>query len=87
MESSQQGALNLVRLVAICVVFAGIIDAGMYLTQYETPYYEMRHNLPHQQPMPLKIWRLALDAIPLIVGLVMLIKARAMAEWLADLIE
>jgi hypothetical protein len=87
MESSERGALGLVRLVAICLLFAGIIDAGIYLTQYETPYYEMQRHLPHSDPLPLKVWRLVLDAIPFLAGIIILVKAKALAEWVADLIE
>ena len=88
MESPQRGALALVRLVAVCVILVGVLDAGTYLTQYVIPYYEHHQRLEHAQPpAPLKIWRLALDAIPLIVGLGILVKARAIAEWLLDMIE
>lgn len=84
MESSQRGALALVRLVALCLIILGILDAGMYLTQYLAPDFLPQNHAPHQ---PLKIWRLALDSVPIIAGIVMLIKAKAIAEWLADLIE
>jgi hypothetical protein len=81
MESSQRGALALVRLVAVCIILVGVMDAGMYLTQYVAPIFK------HQPPAPLSIFRLTLDAIPLIVGIVILVKAKAVAEWLADMIE
>ncbi len=87
MESSQRGALALVRLVAACIILIGILDAGMYLTQFVIPYFERQQHLQPQPTAPLKIWRLALDAIPVIAGIVMLIRARAIAEWLADIIE
>lgn len=88
MESSQRGALGLVRLVAAGIMLIGVLDGGTYLTQYVTPYFE-RHLHPELQQSlpPLKIWRLALDAIPVIVGLVILIKAKVVAEWLSDVIE
>lgn len=84
MESSQRGALGLVRLVALCLIVIGILDAGVCLTQYLAPNFLPQNHVPHQ---PLKIWRLVLDSIPVIAGIVILIKARAIAEWLADLIE
>jgi len=87
MESSQRGALGLVRLVAFCLIVIGILDGGMYLTQYLAPNFVPGHQTQHQQLAPLKIWRLALDALPVIAGIIILIKAKAIAEWLADMIE
>ena len=87
MESSQRGALALVRLVAFCLIVIGVLDAGIYLTQYATPYLVAQRHQPHSQPVPLNLLRLALDAIPVISGIVILVKARAVAEWLADIIE
>ena len=88
MESSQRGALALVRLVAACTILIGLMDAGMYLTQYLTPIFAQTHHLQSSQsPAPLNILRLVLDAIPLIVGIDILVKAKAVAEWLADMIE
>ena len=88
MESSQRGALGLVRLVAVCIMLVGILDAGTYLTQYVTPYFERHQHLELSQPIaPLHIWRLVLDTLPVIIGIVILVKAKAVAEWLADMIE
>lgn len=85
MESSQRGALGLVRLVALCLILIGLLDAGLYLTQYLGDYSRFQH---HNGPKPsLHVIRFVLDSIPLVVGLVILIKAGAVAEWLSDLIE
>jgi hypothetical protein len=88
MDSSQRGALGLVRLVAFCLIIVGLLDGGIYLTEYVTPIFEQHQHHQLSQPHgPLNILRLILDSIPVIAGIVILIKARAVAEWVADLIE
>jgi hypothetical protein len=87
MESSERGALALVRLVAICIILVGVLDAGVYLTQYVTPMFQQMHQQQSQPHVPIHMLRLVLDSIPLIVGIVILVKARAIAEWVQDMIE
>lgn len=77
MESSQRGALSLVRLVAGCIIVVGVLDACLYFTQWLQP----------QHRAPLNILRLILDSIPIIIGTVILIKSKAIAEWLSDMIQ
>jgi hypothetical protein len=84
MESSQRGALGLVRLVAGCCIVVGLLDAGLYFTQYLHLFSTPGH--PVSRP-PLNILRLLLDSVPIIIGIVIFIKARAIAEWVSDLIE
>jgi hypothetical protein len=84
MESSQRGALGLVRLIALCLMVIGLLDAGLYFTQYLGLLSSTTHREPHQ---PLNILRIILDSLPIIVGIVILIKAKAIAGWVADLIE
>jgi hypothetical protein len=84
MESSQRGALGLVRLVAGCLIVIGLLDAGLYFTQYLGLLSSQAHHEPRQ---PLNILRVILDCLPVIAGIVILIKAKAIAEWVADLIE
>lgn len=77
MESSQRGALSLVRLVAGCIIVVGLLDACLYFTQWLHPVHRA----------PLNIVRVILDSIPIVIGIVMLIKAKAIAEWLSDMIQ
>lgn len=86
MDSSERGALGLVRLVAICIILVGLLDAGIYFTQYLMPY-ATQHHPPNQHLPPVSVLRVILDSIPVIIGIVVLIKARAVAEWLSDLIQ
>lgn len=87
MESPERGALGLVRLLAICLIALGLLDAAMYFTQYLTPYLNAHAHHEAQPAAPLNIFRVILDAIPIIAGIVALIKAKAIAEWLSDLIQ
>ena len=83
MESSERGALGLVRLVAAGVILVGLLDAGLYFTQY----FAFSSTHQHSPAPPLNVIRVILDCIPVIIGIVMLVKARAIAEWLSDLIQ
>jgi hypothetical protein len=87
MESSERGALGLVRLVAAAIILVGLLDGGIYFTQYLIPYAGAQHPAPHPRLPPINVPRVILDSIPIIVGIVMLIKARAIAEWLSDWIQ
>jgi uncharacterized membrane protein YidH (DUF202 family) len=84
MESSQRGALGLVRLIALCLIVIGILDAGLYFTQYLHLFTAQANHEPRQ---PLNVLRVVLDSLPVIAGIVILIKSKAIAEWVADLIE
>jgi hypothetical protein len=86
MESEKRGALGLVRLVAGCVILVGLLDAGIYFTQYLMPYAS-QHHAANQHLPPLDISRIILDSIPIIAGLVMLVKAKAIAEWVSDWLD
>jgi hypothetical protein len=77
MESSDRAALSLVRLVAGCFIVIGLLDLGLYFTQWLHP----------QHRLPLNILRIILDSIPILIGIVIFIKAKALAEWLSDLIQ
>jgi hypothetical protein len=84
MDSSERGALGLVRLVGGCIIVIGLLDAGLYFTQYLVPLSDSHHHSPAP---PLNILRVVLDSIPVIIGVVILVKARTIAEWLSDLIQ
>ncbi|HXC35436.1 MAG TPA: hypothetical protein VNV43_06140 [Candidatus Acidoferrales bacterium] len=87
MESEKRGALGLVRLVAACVILIGLLDGGIYFTQYLMPYAGLQPHAPKQHLPPVDILRIVLDSLPIIAGIVILIKAKAIAEWLADWID
>ena len=77
MESSERGAKSLVRLVAACLIVVGLLDVGLYLTKCFAP--------GHREPVNFLI--VLLDFTPGLLGIVMLIKSKAIANWLSDMIE
>jgi hypothetical protein len=87
MDSSERGALGLVRLVAICIILVGLLDAGMYFTQYLMPYAGGQQRATNHHLPSINILRVILDSIPVIAGGVILIKSKAIAEWLSDWIQ
>lgn len=87
MDSSERGSIGLVRIVALCIIVLGLLDGGIYFTQYLMPYAGMGHPGPNQHLPPVNVLRVVLDSIPIIAGIVILIKAKAIAAWLSDWIQ
>ncbi|HXB58162.1 MAG TPA: hypothetical protein VNU95_01275 [Candidatus Acidoferrales bacterium] len=77
MESFQRGALSLVRLVAACLIMVGLLDVCLYLTKCFTPHHRV----------PVNYLIVLLDFIPGLIGITILVKAKAIAEWLSDMME
>jgi hypothetical protein len=77
MDAPNRGALKFVRLVAACFMVIGLLDTGLYLTQC----FEPKH------PAPVKILPIVFNSIPFVIGVVILIKARAVANWISDKLE
>ncbi len=66
-----------VRLVAGCFMVIGLLDTGLYLTQC----FEPKH------PAPVKVLPMVLNSIPFLIGVAVLIKAKAIAQWISDKLE
>ena len=77
MDAPLRGALNFVRLVAACFMVIGLLDTGLYLTRCFEP----------KNPAPVKILPIVLDSIPFAIGVIILIRAKAVAQWLSDKLE
>jgi hypothetical protein len=77
MESPHRAALSLVRLVALCLIVVGLLDVCLYLTKCFAPHHRV----------PVNYLTVLLDFIPGLAGIIVLIKAKAIANWLTDLIE
>ncbi len=77
MDASHRGALMLVRLVALCVMLVGFLDTALYLTRC----FEPKH------PESIRVLPIVTNSIPVMVGVVILIRAKAIAEWIADWLE
>lgn len=77
MSATARGALTLVRLVAVCVIIIGLLDVGLYLTQC----FEPKHRTP------VKVVPIIWNSIPTVIGIIVLIRAKAISEWVADKFE
>jgi hypothetical protein len=78
MEAPERGALNLVRIIGVMLVVATILELGFY-------WAECAFHKPeplHAEKLPI-LYRL----IPAVLGFVVLIKARGIAEWISDQLD
>ena len=65
----------LVRFVAVAIIGLSLLEAGLYVAR----------NLVHH--LPVRIVHCALLTVPLVFGIVILARSKAVAEWLADKLE
>jgi len=75
MDPSLRGALLFVRFIAGLIIGCSLLFVGLYATDC----------LIHQRPV--EILPCVLRSLPDLVGIIIFIKARALAEWLADLLD
>jgi hypothetical protein len=76
-EAPNRQALMLVRFVAGCVMIVGLLEVGLYLTKCFLA----------KPPLPVQVLPIVTDSIPLITGIVIFVKAKAIANWVADKLE
>ena len=62
----------LVRFVAVCIMGMSVVELGLYAAEYK-----FRHT-------PVNILFSALWVVLFVVGVAVLIKAKAIAEWISD---
>jgi hypothetical protein len=77
MEAPERGALTLVRLIGVMLLVITVLELGLYLAECFNP----RH------PQPMQVMPVVLRSLWAVVGVVILVRARAIAEWLSDLLE
>jgi hypothetical protein len=75
MDASQRGALMLVRFVAIAIIGVSLLMAGLYVAD----------NLVRHVAIG-KV-HCALLTVPLVLGIAMLARSRAVAEWLSQKLD
>ncbi len=75
MDAPHRGALTLVYFIAISLVGYGLLEMALYWGEC----------LAHKQPV--KLLHFASPAVPLVAGVVLLVRAKAVAKWLADKLE
>ena len=65
----------LVRIVALALIGWAVAELGLYWA------------ICHQHNQPAEVVKILFKSLPLLAGILMLIKARAIAEWLSDLLD
>ena len=75
MDAPERGALMLVRFIAATLIGWAVVDVALY-------WFLCQHN-----HVPMKIFPCILKSIPALLGIVVLIKARAIAEWISNKLD
>jgi apolipoprotein N-acyltransferase len=75
MDASNRGALMLVRFIAIALMGFGLIDLGFHWIE----------SFAHHAPM--QTFDFALPSICFVLGIVVLIKAGSLAEWISNRLD
>jgi len=75
MESPERGALMLVRFIALALIGWAVAELALYGVV-------RRH-----QNLPVEILPCLVKSLPFLAGVVMLIKSRALAEWISDRLD
>jgi hypothetical protein len=77
MDPSQRGALLLVWLIGGLFVVATIFGLGLYWAKCAFS----------QPPLPVQAFPCLLRLLPAAIGVWILIKARALAEWISNILD
>ena len=75
MDSSERGALMLVRFIAVTLIGWAMVELALYLV------------VCHQKNLPVKTFPCVVKFLPFLAGVVMLVKSKALAEWLSDKLD
>ena len=75
MDAPERGALMLVRFIAAALIGWTIVELVLYLAVCD-------HNHTAMQALPC-----ILKLVPLLLGITVLIKAKALAEWISNILD
>lgn len=75
MDSPERGALMLVRFIAAALIGWTIVELVLYWAVCD-------HNHTAMQALPC-----ILKLVPLLLGITVLIKAKALAEWISNILD
>ena len=75
MDAPERGALMLVRFTAATLIGWTVVELALY-------YAVRSHN-----HLPVELVPCAVRSVPLILGVVILIKSKSLAEWLSDKLD
>jgi len=77
MDAPERGGLTLVRLIGVMLVVATLLELGLYWAKCSIPEHKT----------PVELIPVLLRLIPAALGAVVLIKARALAEWISNILD
>jgi hypothetical protein len=77
MDTFRRGGMMFVCFSGGCLMAIGLVDVGLYLSKC----------LLAKPPQPLNVVPIVLNSIPFLAGVAVLIKARAITDWLSDKLE
>jgi len=85
MDAPERGALMLVRFIAVSLIGITVVEIALYLavSQIQEPHII---NYDYHAP-PIKILPYLLKSIPALIGVVGLIKSKALARWISDKLD
>jgi hypothetical protein len=72
MDAPERGALMLVRFIAAALMAISVVELALYWLESDV------HHTPLQTSCGVLL------AVPFVLGVVILVKARAVAEWISD---
>jgi hypothetical protein len=75
MEAPERGALMLVRFTAVALIGWSCVENALYVV------------LCHHEKLPIELLPCVIRSLPFLAGLVMLVKSRSLAQWLADKLD
>jgi len=78
MEANEHGALTLVRMVGVILMIASVLEFGLYWAEC---------SLHKPEPVHMEAVPVILRCLPALLGAVILVKSRAIAEWVADKLD
>jgi small-conductance mechanosensitive channel len=75
MDSPERGALMLVRFIAIALMGWAVAELALY-------WAIAQHN-----HTPLETGKIIIKSLPFLAGVIVLIKAKALAEWISNFLD
>lgn len=90
-EASNRQALMFVRLVAGCLILVGLLDTSLYVAHCfrvkKPESQEAAPTMQFEQSAPVEALPIVLNSLPCLAGVVILIKSKAVADWVAEKLE
>ncbi|MDR3460197.1 MAG: hypothetical protein P4N60_22445 [Verrucomicrobiae bacterium] len=78
MEAPEHGALTLVRIIGVILVVATVLELGLYWAECW---------LHKPEPVHVETLPVVIRVIPALLGMVVLVKSRAIAEWVTEKLD